>query len=267
MSKVFLVDIARCNGCHNCQVACKDEHCEQTWLPYAQAQPLTGHFWMRVDEQVRGQAPVVKTSYTPVFCAHCAKAPCMVKGGDSMYRREDGLVLIDPTKAVGRKDLVSACPLGAIYYNDALDLPQKCTGCAHLLDNGWEVPRCVDACATEALRYVEEEDVETGRAELLSQTACFSPKVFYFNLPKRFIAGLVMDETAQEVAIDVEIALTDSAGTIVASTCSDEFGDYCFDQMEPAIYTVVIRPDTDDEIRLVADVREQDLYVGDTNIF
>ena len=35
MSKVFVIDVARCSGCHNCQLACKDEHCENDWRPYA----------------------------------------------------------------------------------------------------------------------------------------------------------------------------------------------------------------------------------------
>ena len=24
--KVFVFDLDKCNGCHNCQIACKDEH-------------------------------------------------------------------------------------------------------------------------------------------------------------------------------------------------------------------------------------------------
>ena len=39
MSKVFVIDVARCSGCHNCQLACKDEHCENDWRPYAAPQP------------------------------------------------------------------------------------------------------------------------------------------------------------------------------------------------------------------------------------
>ena len=41
-------------------------------------------------------------------------------------------------------------PIDAIYMNDALQIAQKCTGCAHLLDAGWTEPRCVDACPTGA---------------------------------------------------------------------------------------------------------------------
>lgn len=37
--KAFVIDVARCNGCMNCQIACKDEHCGTDWLPYAAEQP------------------------------------------------------------------------------------------------------------------------------------------------------------------------------------------------------------------------------------
>ncbi len=30
--KVFVIDVARCNGCYNCQIACKDEHVGNDWL-------------------------------------------------------------------------------------------------------------------------------------------------------------------------------------------------------------------------------------------
>ena len=31
--KVFTFDAARCNGCYNCQIACKDEHVANDWTP------------------------------------------------------------------------------------------------------------------------------------------------------------------------------------------------------------------------------------------
>ena len=31
--KVFVIDEQKCNGCHNCQIACKDEHCGNDWSP------------------------------------------------------------------------------------------------------------------------------------------------------------------------------------------------------------------------------------------
>ena len=76
--------------------------------------------------------------YVPNPCMHCDDAPCMescpVEG--AIYKRDDGLVIIDTDKCTGCKDCVDACPYGAIYFNDDLNLAQKCTGCAHLLDDG-----------------------------------------------------------------------------------------------------------------------------------
>ena len=60
MSKVFIVDIARCTGCYNCQLVCKDEHCGNDWSPYAKAQPMTGQFWCKVHDHVQGTIPKVK---------------------------------------------------------------------------------------------------------------------------------------------------------------------------------------------------------------
>ena len=82
-------------------------------------------------------------------------------GPEAVYRREDGLVIVDPAKAKGRRELVEACPYGAIYYNEALDLPQKCTGCARLVDEGLP-PHCVDAFPHEALRMMDEPELPEG---------------------------------------------------------------------------------------------------------
>jgi Fe-S-cluster-containing dehydrogenase component len=261
MAKVFVIDFDHCNGCHNCQIACKDEHCEQAWLPYAEAQPLTGQFWCKINETVRGQVPWVKVSYEPVICGHCADAPCLSAGGDAVYRRDDGFIIIDPAKAKGMKALVDSCPAGAIYYNEQLDLPQKCTGCAHLLDNGWDVPRCVDACATDALLFVEESEVDLSNAEILETLAGFGPRVYYLNKPKRFIAGSVVDIVGDEVVIGEKVELLDASGAMVDSLITDDFGDFNFKRVEKGLYTVAVAGK-----QVTADVRERDLSLGDINI-
>ena len=44
--KVFVIDIAKCNGCHSCQFVCKDEHVGNDWTPIAKPQPEIGQFWL-----------------------------------------------------------------------------------------------------------------------------------------------------------------------------------------------------------------------------
>ncbi len=136
MSKVFLIDPSKCNGCHCCQIVCKDEHCDQPWLPYAAAQPDTGQFWRKVEEKVRGTVPKVMISYLTYGCMHCEECRLMVEAPGAVYKREDGLVLIDPEKSKDMKELVDACPYNVVFWNEELQIPQKCTGCAHLLNDG-----------------------------------------------------------------------------------------------------------------------------------
>jgi Fe-S-cluster-containing dehydrogenase component len=268
MSKVFTVDYNRCNGCRNCQIVCKDEYCDQPWLPYSEAQPIIGQFWMDVTETVRGQVPWVRVSYRPTFCNHCEDAPCMAAAAvaglpEAVYRREDGLVLIDPVAAKGVRGIVEACPLGVVHWNAELELAQKCTGCAHLLDNGWEVPRCVDACPTDALLYVEEDELDEAQAEVLDELAGFRPRVRFYNKPRRFIAGTVFDSTLDEVVIGIKVCLLDAAGDTVAELETDDMGDFKFDQVEKGVYRVTIG---EGHKTLYADTTTLDLSLGDIDI-
>ena len=76
----------------------------------------------------------------------------MTKGGDAVKKRDDGIMLIDPIRAKGRKDLVEACPYGHIWWNEELQLPQIWPFDAHLLDAGWDKTRGHQACPTGAMR-------------------------------------------------------------------------------------------------------------------
>ncbi len=238
--KVFVIDMARCNGCRNCQVSCKDEHVDNDWRPYAAPQPDTGQFWCKVEEEVCGQVPHVRVSFNQTRCNHCDNAPCIKAAPDAVYRRDDGLVIIDPDKAVGNKALAKACPYGAIWWNEELNLPQKCTGCAHLLDDGWEAPRCVDACCTGALRFGEEEDFadEIAQAEVLRPDLGCGPRVYYLNKPKRFAAGTVVDLEQEEVVIGASVVLETAEDSQVAAAETDDFGDFWLEGAEPGAYRV-----------------------------
>ncbi len=241
--KAFVIDVARCNGCYNCQIACKDEHVGNDWTPYAKPQPDTGQFWMKLNEMVRGTVPKVKMSYIARPCMHCGNAPCMTScTPGAIYRREDGLVLIDPVKCTGCMNCVDACPYDVIYWNESLNLAQKCTGCAHLLDQGWKEPRCVEACATEALRFGEEEDLKPfiEQAEVMLPEKATEPRVYYLNLPKRFIAGEVWDPEADECLEGVKLTLTNVATGESLVTSTDAFGDFWFNQIDVGTYNLTL---------------------------
>ncbi len=144
----MVVDVTKCDGCYNCFIACKDEYCEQAKPGYSAAQPMTGQDWMKIIPKERGQFPKVKQDYIAVPCMQCEAPGCMSGSDGAVYKRADGIVMIDPKKAKGQKDLVSKCPYRRIYWNEQENVAQKCTFCAHLLDDGWKEPRCVEACPT-----------------------------------------------------------------------------------------------------------------------
>lgn len=237
--KVFVVDVAKCNGCYGCQIACKDEHVDNDWMPYAKPQPDTGHFWMKLKEKTHGQVPKVKFEYTPYTCMHCDDPAC-VKTSDAFYKREDGLVILDPVKAQGKKELVDACPYGVVYWNEELNLAQKCSGCAHLVDEG-QLPRCVDFCAVDALRFGEEEAFaeEIAKAEVIRPELGTRPRVYYLNMPKLFIGGEVWDPATDDIIEGAKITLTGANG-FSAETVSDEYGDFWFRRLNAGIYTVKV---------------------------
>jgi tetrathionate reductase subunit B len=242
--KVFVIDLSICNGCYTCQFACKDEHCGNDWTPIAKPQPEIGQFWLKLTEKVRGTVPKVKVAYRPHLCMHCDDAPCMdacpVEG--AIYKRDDGLVIIDTEKCTGCRNCMDACPYSVIYFNEDLNIAQKCTGCAHLLDSGWEEPRCVDACPTLCMKFMDEDDPETQaliagaevwKPELKDDV---QPRVYYLNVPKKFIAGTLYDPVEEEVVIGATATLKDTKSGETCSTETDNYGDFWFEGIGDSVY-------------------------------
>ena len=230
----MVIDINKCSGCYNCQLACKDEHCEHDYPGYAAPQPMTGQFWMRIIERERGKYPKVKVAYTPVPCMQCKDATCLKAALDgAVYRRPDGIVIIDPVKAKGQKQIVSACPYRAIYWNEALQLPQKCTFCAHLMDDGWKEPRCVELCPTGALIFGDLNDKNSEVARLFASGEVLRPEyklkenVVYIALPKKFIAGTVAYGDTDECAGGARVTISSDGKT--QTTTTNNFGDFEFE--------------------------------------
>ena len=244
MAKVLIINYDICNGCYNCQVACKDEHVANDWAPIAKPQPDTGQFWNKIYDNVRGQVPKVKITYEHSICQHCDEAPCIPAcKSEAIYKRDDGIVISDPEKCTGARNCIDACPYGVVYFNSDLNIAQKCTMCAHLLDDGWKEPRCVDACPTEALRFGEEEDLKEyiKQAELLHPEYNAKPRVYYIGLlNKYFIAGAAYDPEEDECLEGATVTLSDAKGKKVATLKTDVFGDFWFEGLEEGVYSLRI---------------------------
>jgi len=228
----------QCIGCYNCFLTCQDEFCGNAYPGYAAAAPMEGHNWMRVVEKERGKFPRVKVSYTPKTCMHCDAAPCIAASENgAVYRRPDGIVVIDPVKAVGQKHLVNSCPYRVIEWNEQAQLPQKCNLCAHGLDAGEKEPRCVESCPTNAIVFGDLDDpaskisqlLKQGTAEPLQPEFNLKEKVLYIGLPKRFVAGTVVLKDKKECASNATVELKGKGNR---TTTTNQFGDFEFEGLE-----------------------------------
>lgn len=274
----LIVDVARCHNCNNCVLATKDELVGNEFPGYTAPHAAHGPGVMRIRRHVRGATPMVETTYVPVMCNHCDDAPCMKRATDgSITKREDGIVMIDPVKAKGRKDLVDACPYGAIVWNEEQQLPQNWFFDAHLLDAGASAPRVAGVCPTQAIEAVKESDAAmAARAKhqdlrVLEPQLGTRPRVWYRNLARIqtcFIGGTVSRQTGgvTECAAGARVELHQRQAMLMLAT-TDAFGDFRFDGLKPGSgeYEVRIRLAAE-AVRVRALLGEESIYLGEITL-
>jgi Fe-S-cluster-containing dehydrogenase component len=246
MSKKWnlIVDIARCDNCRNCFLATKDEHIGNDFTGYAAAQPEKEHSWVDIVRHERGQYPIAEARFMPVMCNHCDDAPCMKVAKDgAITKRADGIVIIDPVKSKGQKEIVDACPYGAVFWNEEKQIPQAWIFDAHLLDDGWPAPRVQQSCPTEAFRTVKVSDAEMKRLaedeklDVRQPELGTKPRIYYKNLhlmTKCFVGASVaaVIDGVEECADGAEVVLKKD-GQDVATATTDVFGEFKIDGIEP----------------------------------
>jgi tetrathionate reductase subunit B len=246
----MLIDTARCSVCFACQVACKDEFVGNKYLPYSFPQPDVEQEWIKIEEIERGKFPYVKVYPIPVLCMHCEKAPCIdacpVKG--SIYKEENGAVIIDPVKcAPGKcktKPCMEGCPYKVIFFNNDSNIAQKCTLCMHRLEEGKE-PACADACPSGVYTFGEEADIikeakKRGAKELHPEFKA-GPRIFYLGLPSVTLAGHVIDSKSFMDVPGAVITVSGGNGKIRTGK-SDVSGNFVFEDLVlKGKYTVQIK--------------------------
>ena len=234
----MVIDCARCHDCNDCFLADKDEFVGNDFLPHSVAQPWSGHRWIDIHRNERGQHPIVQVCYMPRPCMHCDDPPCIKKAPQgAIYKRKDGIVIIDPLKAKGLRELVDACPYDAIWWNEDAQVAQKCTGCAHLIDDGWTETRCSQVCPTGAIKlYIAtDEEMEAVAAveklEAYKQELRTKPRVLYKNLyrwQKVFVAASVAFKDTDECAEAARLTASHE-GEIFGEGVANNYGEVIAD--------------------------------------
>lgn len=249
----LVVDVALCHDCNDCFLADKDEFVQNDFPPYSVAQPWSGQRWLNIERKERGQYPIVQVAYLPLPCMHCDEAPCMKDSpGGAVYKREDGLVIIDPAKAKGHPEIVATCPYGAIYWNEEAQVAQKCTGCAHLIDEGWTETRCSQVCPTGALTFVLAGDAEMAQRTAAEGLEAYrpglgtKPRVLYKNLyrwEKVFVSAGVVFKDTDECADGAKVTVS-AGGAVVGEAVVNNYGEFVVDRLEAGSeYEVAIEAD------------------------
>lgn len=150
----FFVNSDACSGCKTCQVACKDKND----LP-------AGTSWRRVFEvaaggwQKKGDAwtHTVAAYNLSVACHHCFDPACTRNcSTDAIYKRDDGIVVIDQARCTKCNKCAADCPYDAIRASGSGAQVSKCDFCVDEVSKG-RAPACVSACPNRALDYGEHE--------------------------------------------------------------------------------------------------------------
>jgi Fe-S-cluster-containing dehydrogenase component/formate-dependent nitrite reductase membrane component NrfD len=178
MNYGFLIDNRKCIGCHACSTACKSENevpvgVNRTWVKYTE----------------KGIFPDTRRYFQVTRCNHCANPPCVrICPVTAMYQRKDGIVEFDPSRCIGCKACMQACPYDAIYIDPNTRTAAKCHYCAHRISVGLE-PACVIVCPEHAILAGDLDDAksEIARAIATQQVRArkpeqgTKPKLFYIN--------------------------------------------------------------------------------------
>lgn len=251
-----IIDVAECTNCNLCVLATLDEHVDNAFPGYSAPMQKHGHKWINILQNERGQAPYLDIAYVPTVCNHCDDAPCVreAKNG-AVTKRPDGIVLIDPLKAKGQKELVEACPYGHIWWNEELEVPQHWNFDAHLIDGGWGKTRADQVCPTGAFKTIKltdqamqakaaNEDLQVLQPELNTK-----PRVWYRNMWRystAFIAGTLSAEVngVVDCVEGAKVRLLKD-GAKIAEEITDNYGDFKFDRLpeDSGAYAVEIEVD------------------------
>lgn len=152
MTKLAMaIDLQACIGCHACTIACKSEH----HIPI-------GVWRCWVKEVEKGHFPHTRREFLPVLCNQCDDAPCQnICPTRALFRREDGIVDLDPDWCIGCKSCIAACPYDQLFIDPNTATAEKCNFCANRLEVGLE-PACVVVCPTQCRIFGDIDDAESN---------------------------------------------------------------------------------------------------------
>jgi anaerobic carbon-monoxide dehydrogenase iron sulfur subunit len=155
LENAVYVDMEKCVACYTCKMQCALQWTEKHDL--FEASRERPHLQSRIRIKQVGD-------YTmPMMCRHCEVNPCIEAcPTEAIHKRDDGVVVINPTICIGCQSCIKGCPLGAIYFdvleNVAIKCEQKCSEPFEERDFC-----CVESCPVGALVYGDWKKITKER--------------------------------------------------------------------------------------------------------
>jgi formate dehydrogenase iron-sulfur subunit len=160
-SKGMLSDLTRCIGCGWCQQACKSSNSlpGQCPCPGDSQASLSADNWTVVGYKEVEKNGVAQRVFIKRQCMHCLNPACASACPvGALHRQENGAVVYDPSRCIGCRYCMVACPFGIpkFDWDEALPTINKCSFCADRQEQG-QPPACAAACPTGALMFGERD--------------------------------------------------------------------------------------------------------------
>ena len=156
MSKRIVLDLTKCEGCHECNVSC-------------------GYFYgQHGRDNDQGIQTLKERATFAIVCRRCRHASCVASCPyDALERQEDGTIKRYNLRCVSCKLCTQGCPFGTIY-------PEMVgfyvTPCAHCIETRTEQPPCVSGCLKNAIAFRDVDEAEHGIHIIDDQLAVIAPQ-------------------------------------------------------------------------------------------
>lgn len=161
----MLFDAARCIGCRECQIACRQRRIEEDPKLTEEnvdtnPKELSAETWTLIklyqDEQDESVYSFVKAQ-----CMHCLDPACVTACPvGALEKTKLGPVIYHDKVCIGCRYCMAACPFDIPKYQweEVFPLIQKCDFCADRLAQG-QIPACAEACKNDVLIYGKRSDL------------------------------------------------------------------------------------------------------------
>lgn len=111
-----------------------------------------------------------ETIFMPVLCNHCNRPPCVrVCPTTATWKdKKTGIVVMKPSRCIGCKTCMTACPYNARYFKEEGRAVDKCNFCLDTrLSKGKTDTACVEACPADVRVFGNLADPESRVFKLI----------------------------------------------------------------------------------------------------